>query len=325
VTVTARTIFFGTGPFAVPVLDTLVADRRIDLAAVVTAPPLPSGRGRAVRPSPVGSRAAVLGIGTLTPERLRDPAVTSALEELRPDLVVLADYGRLVPRAILELPRHGALNLHPSLLPRHRGATPIQAAILAGDEATGVTLMRMDAGLDTGPILAQVSVSLSGDETAGELDERLAALAGRLLADSLDELLNGALPAMPQPTDGVTLTRPLRREDGVLDPGRPAVELERQVRAYQPWPGAWLETVAGRLGVRRARAIAAAAEDSPPVEDAAPGLLRAVDGAPQLTTADGRLELVEVLPAGGRVMSGAALLRGRPALAGSRVPVGRVR
>jgi methionyl-tRNA formyltransferase len=319
VTAAAHTIFFGSGGFAVPVLDALVDDPRVLLAAVVTAPPRPAGRGRQLARSPVGAHAEERGIRTLTPERLRDPGVTAELAALSPDLLVLADYGRLVPASILALPRHGALNLHPSLLPRHRGAAPIQAAILAGDEATGVTLMEMDEGLDTGPIAAQVSVSLRGDETGGELEERLARHAADLLVAALGDWLSGALPTMPQPDEGATLTRPLRRADGELDPRRPAVELERTVRAYQPWPGAFLDTVTGRVIVRRARI----AED---VGDAGrePGSLHAVRDGLLLTTSDGSLELLEVVPAGGRTMSGAALLRGRPGLSGSRVGEGRV-
>ena len=158
---------------------------------------------------------------------------------------MLADYGRIVPAALLDLAPHGALNLHPSLLPRHRGATPIPAAIAAGDADTGVSLIRMDAGIDTGPLVAQRRVPLHGDEDAPGLEARLAAEAARLLVESLPGWLDGSLPAVPQPADGATLTRPFRREDGRLDPGRPALELDRQVRALRPWPGTFLDR-AGR-------------------------------------------------------------------------------
>jgi methionyl-tRNA formyltransferase len=228
--------------------------------------------------------------------------------------MVLADYGRLVPAAVLDLPSHGALNLHPSLLPRHRGATPIPAAILAGDAETGVTLMRMDEGLDTGPIIAQRRVPLSGDEAAPELESRLSNLAAELLAQTLPAWLRGEVEPRPQDTGSATLTRPLRRADGALDPRRPASELERQVRAYQPWPGSYLATNAGRVIVWQA--------DIGKGQGAAePGRLVAVDGGIALTTRDGLLHLLEVQPAGGRRMSGAELLRGRPNLIGSRVSV----
>ena len=191
--------------------------------------------------------ASDLTVGTvLTPERLRSPAAIEAILALEPELLVLADYGRLVPAELLEL-RFGALNLHPSLLPRHRGASPIPAAILAGDAETGVTLMNMDSGLDTGPIVAQARVALSGRETAPALEERLAREADALLARSLGPWVRGELPANPQPDQGATLTRLLRRDDGLLDATQPAELLERQVRAYQPWPGSFLETPSGRL------------------------------------------------------------------------------
>ena len=165
---------------------------------------------------------------------------------------MLADYGQIVPAALLD-PPFGALNLHPSLLPRHRGASPIPAAIVAGDRETGVTLMRMDAGLDTGPIVAVERLPLAGSETAPELEARLADLAADLLARSLEPWLRGDLPATPQPEEGATLTRPLRREDGRLDPALPAADLERRVRAYLPWPGTFLEV--GRRAPRRRRRV----------------------------------------------------------------------
>jgi methionyl-tRNA formyltransferase len=313
VTARARAIFLGTGEFAVPILGSLAAHPAIDLVAVVTAPPRPAGRGRAVGASPVAARAAVLGLPVIAPERLRAPASVAAIRALAPDLLVLADYGQIVPRELLELPAHGALNLHPSLLPRHRGASPIPAAILAGDRETGVTLMRMDAGLDSGPLIAQRRLALDGTEGAPELEARLARMAAALLADTLDDWLAGRLAAVPQlASEGVTMTRPLRRVDGRLDAGRSAAELERQVRAFQPWPGSFVETDAGRLVVWRAEVVA----DGPA---AAPGTILADGDGLAIATAGGCLRLVEVQPAGGRRMDGAALRRGRPTLAGSRI------
>jgi methionyl-tRNA formyltransferase len=208
-----------------------------------------------------------------------------------------------VPSELLE-PRHGALNLHPSLLPRHRGASPIPATILAGDRVTGVTLMRMDAGLDTGPIIAQSRWALDGDETTAELETALADEAAALLARSLDPWLAGDLPATAQSTEGATLTRPLRREDGRLDPDRSAVELERQVRAYDPWPGSHLTLAQGGLKVWRVSVL-------PRRPGQEPRTLTVDDGdGVALTTPDGRLGLLEVQPAGRRRMSGAEFLRG---------------
>jgi methionyl-tRNA formyltransferase len=304
-------VFLGSGEFAVPVAAALAEHPAVELVAAITAPPRPAGRKRQLRPTPIGRWAAESGLPTLTPTRLREQEAQAAVAALAPALLVLADYGQIVPAELLGLPAHGALNLHPSLLPRHRGASPVPAAILAGDAETGVTLMQMDAGLDSGPIVAQRSVELRGDETAPDLELRLAELAAGLVAGHLGEWLRGELGTRPQPALGMTLTRPLRRADGALDPGSPAAALERQVRAYQPWPGSFIETDQGRLVVWRVRLA--------PAEAAPVGTIVVIGGLPALVTADGVLELVEVQPAGGRRMSGSELLRGRSALVGSRV------
>ena len=304
----ARTVFIGTGSFGVPALEALVArPDLVTLVGVVTAPPRPAGRRGDVRRSPIQDVADARGIApVLTPERLRAPEGLHSVLALDPSLMVLADYGQIVPPALLDLP-HGALNLHPSALPRHRGASPIPATILAGDPETAVTLMRMDRGLDTGPIVATERVPLAGDEVAPALEERLARIGADVLIRALGAWLRGELMATPQPETGASLTRPLRRDDGRLDPSRSAAALERQVRAYQPWPGSWLETPAGRITVWGARAV-------PGADLASPGDLIRLGTGIGLATADGVLELVDVQPAGGRRMSGAALVRGRSGL-----------
>jgi methionyl-tRNA formyltransferase len=307
------TIFLGSGAFGVPILEALVASPETEVVAVVSSPDRPVGRKAVLTAVPVAARARELGLTLHQPDRIRDPAAAGALAERRPTLGVLADYGQIAPAAILDLPPRGILNVHPSLLPRHRGATPIPAAILAGDRVTGVTLIRMDEGLDTGPIVAVTRWPLSGDETAPELEARAAAAGAALLAVTLGPWLRGELDATPQPADGATLTRPLHRDDGRLDPSRSAVELERQVRAFQPWPGAFVETAAGRLKVLRAGVAPAAGEVAP-----APGMFGPGPGL-RLHTADGDLVILEVQPAGGRAMSGEDLVLGRPALPGSRV------
>ncbi|MFN8622583.1 MAG: methionyl-tRNA formyltransferase [Chloroflexota bacterium] len=299
-----RTVFLGSGTFAVPILDALAAFPGVRLVGVVTTPARPAGRDAALRPTPVAVRAAALDLPLLTPDRLRDPAAQAAIAALAPDLLVLADYGRIVPQALLDLPPHGALNLHPSLLPRHRGATPIPAAIAAGDAETGVSLMRMDAGVDTGPLIASVRVPLDGTEEAPALEEQLAVIAGALLVRSLPAWLDGSLPAVPQATEGATLTRPLKREDARLEPSRPAAELARRIRAFQPWPGAWVETTAGRL-------IVGAAHAGPRVVDQAPGTLVALGPDVALVTADATLILDVVQPAGKKPMAGRDHRRGR--------------
>jgi methionyl-tRNA formyltransferase len=310
-----RTVFLGTGGFAVPVLARLTSLAAVELAGVVTAPPRPRGRGQREQPSPIGAWAAGAGIPVLTPGRLRDPEAVEQVAGLAPSLLVLVDYGQIVPRALLDVPRYGALNLHPSLLPRHRGATPIPAAILAGDPDTGVSLMRMDAGLDTGPLIAQVRTPMAPGEAAPALETRLSAMAADLLEASLAGWIAGTLPAVPQSDEGATLTRPLRREDGRLDPTLTAAELERQVRAYQPWPGTYLDTPAGRLIVRSASVAAPAADDAAdPAVTGPRGLIRLADGGLGFGAADGVLRLDQVQLAGGRPMGGKELLRGRPAL-----------
>jgi methionyl-tRNA formyltransferase len=311
VTELARTIFLGSGTFAVPIVSALAEHPLIDLIAVVTAPTRRGSRGRPTDP-PVAEWAAERGLPMLRPARLRDPASIAEVGELRPDLLVLADYGQIVPAVLLELPRHGALNLHPSLLPRHRGAAPIPAAILQGDQETGVSLMLMDAELDTGPLIAQRRLALDGFEIAPGLESALAVMSAEVLDASLEPWLNGELEPEPQPAEGATVTRPLHREDGRLDPAVAGAQLERQVRAYQPWPGSFIETPEGRVVVWRSRV------GDP--RGAVPGtLIEAETGALGLAASDGLLELVEVQPAGGRRMTGTELLRGRPGLIGSTV------
>jgi methionyl-tRNA formyltransferase len=301
----ARTVFIGSGPFAVPALRALASDPAAKIVGVVSAPPRPSGRGLEVLRTPVAEVADELGLTpVLTPRRLRDPEAIGEVLATKPVLVVLADYGQIVPAALLGV-RKGALNLHPSLLPRHRGASPIPGTILAGDGETGVTLMLMDEGLDTGPIVAQVRSPVDDDETAVTLETRLADAAAELLTTWLSGWLRGELSAQPQPAAGATLTKPLRREDGRLDPTRSAAELERQVRAYQPWPGSFVDTVKGRLVVWSAGATPG--EHQPAGRFVARGL----------ATADGTLLLHDVQPAGGRRMPWVEFLRGRAGIVGS--------
>jgi methionyl-tRNA formyltransferase len=313
VTGAVRTIFLGTGTFAVPILAALADQPTVDVVAVVTAPQRQGSRGRPTDP-PVAAWATEHGLPMLRPDRLRAPDALAQVADLQPELLVLADYGQIVPSALLDLPARGALNVHPSLLPRHRGATPIPAAILAGDAETGVTLMRMDAGLDSGPVVAQVRTALSSTETAPDLEAELADLGARLLVVTLPHWLAGEIEPEVQDERAATMTRPLRREDGRLDPSQTATQLERQVRAYQPWPGTFVETSAGRLTLWSARV-----GEARPKDVAVGTLLRAPDAGMALAAGDALLELDDVQPAGGRRMSAAELLRGRPALAGSSV------
>lgn len=306
-----RTIFLGSGEFAVPILSALARHPAVSLVGVVTAPT--HGSPDLASDVPIAVWASRSGIPMLRPPRLREPAVVEQVLRAGPELLVLADYGQIVPAALLTVPRHATLNLHPSLLPRHRGASPIQAAILEGDHETGVTIIQMDAGLDTGPLVAQARYATDGTETAPELEARLAILAVDLMGDTLAPYLAGAITPQPQPAEGGTLTHPLHREDGRLDPVRGIQYLDRQIRAYVPWPGTFFETEAGRVIVWDARPLGGGATRR------AGTLLRLPANRVALAASDGLLELVEVQPAGGQRMTGAELLRGRPQLAGAIV------
>ncbi len=300
----ARVVFFGSGRFAMPILEALADASSFEVVGVVTTPDRPAGRSATLTPTPIAGIARAHGLTVLQPTRLGDPDASAAIEASRPDVGVLADYGRIIPPAILGIPRHGVLNVHPSLLPRHRGATPIPATILAGDAEAGVTVIAMDAGLDTGPIVASERWALMGDEDAPAIEADAARRGAALVTRTLPGWLAGALPARPQDDAAATLTRPLRRDDGRLDPSRPARDLDRMVRAYRPWPGTFIETDAGRLVVLDATIGPSDRADVPGT------LVEAGDGL-ALATSDGRLVLEQVQPAGGRPMTAAEHRRGR--------------
>jgi methionyl-tRNA formyltransferase len=305
----ARVLFLGSGEFAVPILYRLGHLPGIEVVGVISTPPKPAGRKGMLKPTPVAIAARGRKVPLMTPPHVREPEAIEAIRERRPDLGVLADFGQIVPGSLLEVPAHGFLNIHPSLLPRHRGATPIPATILSGDPVAGVTLIQMDAGLDTGPIVASESWPLEGDETASELEARAAGVGAGLVAKYVGPWLRGEIEATRQAEDGATLTRPLRREDGRMDVWLTAAELERQVRAYQPWPGSYLETPFGRLVVWSATVEAPAFDTRPGLVWPGPDL--------RIATAENWLRLDEVQPAGGRRMPGDAWLRGRPTVAGT--------
>jgi methionyl-tRNA formyltransferase len=294
----------GTAPFAVPSLQALAGAPWAHLVGVITQPPRPAGRGRALQRSAVHEVADALGVSVATPERLRRAEATAAYQQWQPDLCVVAAYGQILSPAVLAAPRHGSLNVHASLLPRHRGAAPVAGALLAGDTETGVTIMLMDAGLDTGPILATARTPIQPDDTTDSLTARLADLGARLLLDTAPAWLAGTLAPAPQDEAAATLTRPVRKEAGRIDWGQPAAQIERQVRAYHPWPGAFTTDGAGaRLVVRAARALAGGAVP--------PGHGGEVAGQAVVGTAEGALAPLLVQPAGGRPMPYADYLRGR--------------
>lgn len=295
-----KIIFMGSPDFALPTLRALAS--HYDVIAVVTQPDRAAGRGRSLKPPPVKWLAQELGIDVLQPERLRAPEAVEALRRLAPDLIVVAAYGQILRPEVLSLPPFGCINVHASLLPRWRGASPIQHAILAGDTQTGVTIMKMDEGLDTGPILAQRATPIAGDETAGVLSERLAQLGADLLLETLPDYLSGKIQPQPQPADGVTYAPLLKKEDGRLDLSRSAEELARQVRAFSPWPGAFIEWQGGPLRILSARPS--------PEKSPGAGIRLKVQGRAALGTGDGILILEEVQPAGRNRMSSQAFLAG---------------
>ena len=307
-----RTVFLGSGSFAVPILDALLRRAEIEIVGVVTPPDGRAGRTGALTPVPVAVVARGAALRLLQVRRVRSADAIDAIRDLAPDLGVLADFGQLIPQSVIDLPAKGIVNIHPSLLPRHRGATPIPATILAGDLEAGVTVMQMDAGLDTGPIIAARSWQLTGTEDAPGLEAEAAAVGAQLLDDVITMLLAGPLPSTPQDEGLATMTRPLRRSDGRLDPVHTAVRLERQVRAFRPWPGAFVESGGLRLAVHGGAVAGALAGDTP-------GRIVAHEDGIALTTSDGRLVLETVQPAGGRAMSGSAFRRGRPSIIAAAV------
>lgn len=303
-----RIAFMGTPDFAVRCLAALVAAGH-EVAAVYCQPPRPARRGHQLQPSPVQAYAETLGLPVRTPARL-DAAAAAAFAGLGLDAAVVAAYGLILPKPVLAAPRLGCINVHASLLPRWRGAAPIQRALLAGDRETGVTIMQMDEGLDTGPILLAESVPIEPQATAAALHDRLAASGARLVVRALDELAAGRLVPRPQPGEGATYAKKLGREEGRLDWRRPAVELERAVRALNPWPGVWFEHAGERIKVLAA-AIAARG-------DAAPGTV--LDDRLTVACGVGALRPTTLQRGGRAAQDAAAFLRGYPVPAGTMLP-----
>jgi len=293
-------VFMGSPDFAVPALDAL-ADHYL-LAGVVTQPDRPAGRSGRLKPPAVKTAALRLGIPVIQPEKLRSPEAMTQLRHWAPDLIVVAAFGQILRPEVLDLPKFGCINVHGSLLPRGRGAAPIQAAILAGDQETGITIMKMDPGVDTGPMLSQRAIPILSEDTAGTLFEKLAPIGAELLLETLPRYISGELQPQPQPTEGVTYVPMLKKEDGRLDFSQPAAALERRVRAFNPWPGTWFEWNGAALKVMRARV---SAEIKPGA-----GQRLTLEGYPAIGTGAGVLILEEIQPAGKKLMTGKAFLSG---------------
>jgi methionyl-tRNA formyltransferase len=303
-----RLAFMGTPDFAVPILQALI-EAGHDVVAVYTQPPRPAGRGHRPQPSPVQRAAEAAGIPVSAPAKL-DLAEQEKVRALALDAAVVAAYGLILPKPVLEAPRLGCLNVHASLLPRWRGAAPIQRAILAGDRETGVTIMKMDEGLDTGPMLLAERVSIGPETTAPALHHQLAAAGARLIVRALRGLADGALVARPQPAAGVTYAKKLAREEGRIDWSQPAADLERRVRALNPAPGVWFER-----GGERIKVLAAAVAEGSTA--APPGTV--LDADLTVACGPGALRLRRLQRAGRAAVDAAAFLRGYALKSGDRL------
>jgi len=290
-----RVVFMGTPDFSVPVLEALIAAGH-EVAAVYCQPPRPAGRGKKDRPGPVQARAEALGLPVRHPKSLRTAEAQAEFAALRADVAVVVAYGLILPQAVLEAPARGCLNIHASLLPRWRGAAPIQRAILAGDAETGICIMQMDAGLDTGAVLLREAVAIGAEETAADLHDRLSAVGARLICDALQRLDD--LAPEPQPEAGVTYAAKIDKAEARIDWSRPAVEVDRQIRGLSPFPGAWCEVAGERIKLLRSRLASGQGE---------PGTV--LDGF-TIACGTGAVEVLEAQREGKRAMPAAEVLRG---------------
>jgi methionyl-tRNA formyltransferase len=297
----------GTPDFAVPALRALVAAGH-DVTAVYCQPPRPAGRGHKERPSAVQAAAEELGLPVRTPVSLRKPDEQAAFAALELDIAVVAAYGLILPKPILDAPHHGCLNIHASLLPRWRGAAPIQRAILAGDAETGITVMQMDEGLDTGDMLLQETVPITGDTTAETLHDALAECGGRLIVEALDRVEKGTLTARPQPEDGVTYAKKIEPADARIDWTKRAADVDRTIRAFAPRPGAWFEMDGVRVKLLAAEVASGAGQ---------PGTV--LDDRMTIACGDGAIRIIRLQRQGKRAMDAADYLRGIAVPRGTRV------
>ena len=307
-----RIVFMGTPEFAVPCLEALLKTEDT-VVGIVTQPDRPKGRGQQLAPSPVKVIAQRQHLPLLQPTKMKDASFMAELSAWKPDLIAVAAFGRILPAAILSLPPRGCINVHGSLLPKYRGAGPIQWAIINGETETGITTMLMDEGMDTGAMLLQESVPIAPDDTAGTLSPRLAEVGGRLLVDTLVQLKKGALTPTRQDDSQATLAPLLKKEDGVIDWGMPAVRLANRIRGLTPWPGAYTFSKADRWTICRATAI----DEPAPL---APGQIAALTkDAIHVATGRGMLAIRELQPANSRRMPAGQYLAGHPLQVGMQL------
>jgi len=308
-----RIVFMGTPDFAVPTLSKLIESQEV--VGVVTQPDRPAGRGRQLTPPPVKSVAQEAGIPVYQPKSLRSEEAAGPLREWAPELIVVAAFGQILRAHVLELPVHGCLNVHASLLPRWRGAAPIQHAILAGDAQTGISLMRMDEGLDTGPVYARRATPIGPGDTAASLHDRLAELGAELLSERLEEIVTGRLAAEIQEDSLATYAPRINKEDGAIDWRRPAIEIDRQIRAMTPWPGAYSSWQGKRLKILRAELA-----DGVVSVTGRPGQVIETAAGVMVVTGQGTIRLLQIQLAGKKATSVNEFLRGRPGFASAVLP-----
>jgi len=307
-----RILFLGSPAFAVYPL-TALAQAGYDIVGVITQPDRPAGRKRIMTPPPVKEAAQRLNLPIIQPATLRDPAVVAQLEALQPDIGIVAAYGEILRKAVLAIPPRGYLNIHPSLLPLHRGPMPVAGAILAGDTETGVTVMKLTPGMDSGPLLAQATVPLPPTARTGALNDKLFQLGAQLLLEVLPRYAAGQITPREQDHSQATVTKLLSKEDGRVDWTRPAQVIERMIRAYDPWPSAFTTWQGQQLKLLDATVQPDSAGE------AAPGTIVGTAEGPLVATGSGALELREVQPAGKRPMRGRAWLSGQHEAAGQRL------
>ncbi|MGB0387476.1 MAG: methionyl-tRNA formyltransferase [Ardenticatenaceae bacterium] len=293
-----KVVFMGTPTFAVPSLEGLVGLDGVEVVSVVTQPDRPSGRGRKLRPSAVKARALELGLPVWTPESLKNADEQQRLRDLVPDVLVVVAYGEILRRAVLDIPPYGALNVHGSLLPRHRGASPIAGALLAGETETGVTIMLMDEGMDTGPILTMERVPISQDDTRGTLFDKLSTLGADLLAETLPRWLAGEIEAQAQDHDAATYRRLIHKKHGKLKWKKAARQLANQIRAFDPWPGTFTTWRGKTLKILAATALPADSD----LPTAPPGTVVQANRVVAITTGEGWLAPQKVQLAGKKAM-----------------------
>jgi methionyl-tRNA formyltransferase len=308
-----RVVFMGTPDFAVPPLRALLAAPNLDVIGVVTQPDRPAGRGNTIQQSPVKQAALAANIPVIQPQKLREPGAFEQLQARQPDLIVVAAFGQILRQQVLDLPRYGCINVHASLLPRWRGAAPIQAAIRAGDAQTGITIMKMDAGLDTGPMLGQRSIPILPGDTGSTLHDKLAELGGPLLIETLDKYLRGEITPQPQDESTQTYAPLLKKEEGTIEWTQPAEAIERQVRAFDPWPGTYTQWNGQTLKILSGAVVSG--------RDAAPGLvIRLPDGTVAIGTGRGVYVPDRVQLAGRPATPMSAFVNGHSTFVGSTLP-----